>query len=100
MIFGGSEEALHQNDDDEQGENIAEIGTQPAGELGAFSGIGFREVVIEAPAPATDAEQQIDDCADGQQQIADEEVFAIQHAAAADELQIAPDIEAEDAGHA
>lgn len=56
MIFGGSEEALHQNDDDEQGENIAKIGTQPAGELGAFSGIGFREVIFEAPAPATDAE--------------------------------------------
>ena len=56
--------------------------------------------MIEAPAPATDAEQQIDDCADGQQQIADKEILAILHAACADELQVAPDIEAEDAGHA
>ena len=93
MIFGGSEEALHQNDDDEQGENIAKIGTQPAGELGAFSGIGLREVIFEAPAPAADAEQQIDDCADGQQQIADKEILAILHTACADELQVAPDMQ-------
>ena len=55
--------------------------------------------MIEAPAPATDAEQQIDDCADGQQQIADKEILAILHAACADELQVAPDIKAENAGH-
>ena len=58
-------EALHQNDNDKHREDIAEIGAQPAGKLGPGAGIGFLQVVVEAPAPAADAEQQINDGTDG-----------------------------------
>ena len=59
---------LHQNDQDQHGQYKAEVVLQPAGHLEAAAGVALGQVVVKIPAPAGDAEQQVDEAAAGQQQ--------------------------------
>ena len=58
---------LHQNDQDQHGQYKAEVVLQPAGHLEAAAGVALGQVVVKIPAPAGDAEQQVDEAAAGQQ---------------------------------
>ena len=58
---------LHQNDQDQHGQCKAEVVLQPAGHLEAAAGVALGQVVVKIPAPAGDAEQQVDEAAAGQQ---------------------------------
>ena len=62
-------------------------------DAGALIDLG--NILIKAPAPLADAEQQIDKRAYRQKQVRHEEVLGIKHIPAADKMQIAPDIIAE-----
>ena len=85
---------------DQRRQNELEIGLQPLGEFQALALVGLRHILVEAPAPFADAEQQIHQRADGQQQAAHEEVLAVQHVLAQNGMEIAPDVVAEHAGQA
>ena len=92
---------LHQNDQDQHGQCKAEVVLQPAGHLEAAAGVALGQVVVKIPAPAGDAEQQLDEAAAGQQYVADEEILEIQHgAASAHGLDKAPGVVAQSAGQA
>ena len=50
-------ESLHQNNQNQNGQDELEVGLQPLLHFDADTGIGFLEVVVRAPAPLGDAEQ-------------------------------------------
>ena len=56
--------------------------------------------MVEAPAVLCDAEQQEDQRAERQQEIADEKILTVENAASSDDGQITPYVEAEHAGDA
>ena len=64
------------------------------------SRVDFFNIVIKAPAPFGDAEEEIDKCACGKKNIADYEILAVKNISAADEFNVAPDVVAENAGNA
>lgn len=60
-----SNQPLHQNDQDQDGQNELEVGSEPLFQLDADAGVGLGKVVLGAPAPFGDAEQQVDQGANG-----------------------------------
>ena len=67
--------------------------------LEAFAGVDFLLVVVPAPAVAGDAEQQVDEGAQRQEEVADEEILHIQHRTAEDgEAVPGPDVVAQHTG--
>ena len=70
---------MEQDDDDQDRQHPLEIGLELGRELDARALVGLGEILIEAPAPLHDAEQQIHERADGQQEVAHKEVLAVEH---------------------
>src|SRR5699024_664603 len=100
--FSGSDQALNQDHQDQDGQHELQVPLKPLGlgQLDALSGVGLGKVLVVAPAPLADAEQQEDQRADRQQQVADQEVLGVQNVLAAQEGQAAPDVVAQHTGHA
>ena len=95
------QQPLQQDHHDQHRQHELEVGLEPAGQAGAAAGIGLGQVFVKAPAPAAHAEQQVDQAADGQQQVADQEVLAVQHGGTgAQRLEAGPDVVAQHAGQA
>ena len=92
--------ALSQYDDHYHRKNLSQIEAESLGELQASALVGFGHELIPAPAIAGAAEQAVDERTDGQQVIADNEVFKVHDAGAFTKgLYPRPGAEAEDAGH-
>ena len=72
-------EAEGKDEQNDQRQTIGQIAAHPVLHPGAFAGVDFLFVVLPAPAAAGNAEQQIDQRAQRQEQIADEEILKIQH---------------------
>ena len=64
-------QSLHQNHQNQHRQYKTEVILQPAGHFKAAAGVALGQVVVKIPAPAGDAEQQVDQAAAGQQQIAE-----------------------------
>jgi len=79
-------------------QDVGDIEADPLREGDAFAGVGFFDEVVPAPAVAARAESEVDEAAEREEVVADEEVFEIEDARArAEGLEAAPDIEAEHA---
>lgn len=79
-------------------EDVGDIEADPFRERDAFAGVGFADEVVPSPSVAARAECEVDEAAERQEVVADEEVFEIEHArAGAERLEAAPDVEAEHA---
>ena len=82
-----------------EGQAIGQIAAHPVVHLEAFAGVDFLLVVVPAPAVAGDAEQQVDEGAQRQEEVADEEILHIQHRTAEDgETVPGPDVVAQHTG--
>ena len=97
-------QALDQDHQDQDGQHHGKIDMEQRLENAALrqlqtgAGVCLRQELIEAPAPFGDAEQQVHQGADGQQQIADNKVLAVQHILAQEGMEAAPQVVAQDAG--
>ena len=91
---------MEQDDDDQDRQHPLEIGLELGRELDARALVGLGEILVKAPAPLRDAEQQIHERADGQQEVAHKEVLAVEHVLAENGVEVAPDVVAEHAGKA
>ena len=90
---------LNEKKDQHAGQDVLEIRLEPVGEAGSLPLIGFGDEIVPAPAPSVAAEGEEEQGAEGQQVIAEEEVFQIQHGGAFPErLETGQDVEAERAG--
>ena len=102
FVLSGDElivQAEHEDEQDDEGQAIGQVAAHPVVHLEAVAGVDFLLVVVPAPAVAGDAEQQVDEGAERQEEVADEEVLQIQHCAAEDgETVPCPDIVAQHAG--
>lgn len=92
------EQSPDQDPEDEDRKHVLEVRLHPAGHLHAGSHIDLRHVLVEAPAIAGGAEEDEEERAAGKDKARDEEVFRIEDAACAQEVDVLPDIEAQDAG--
>ena len=91
----------HQQDHQNQhGQDELEVDLEPGGHPQAGALVGFRQILVKAPAPLRDAEQKVDQRTNRQQQVRDDEVLAVQNIARADDVDIRPDIVAKHAGQA
>ena len=82
-----------------QGQDVGSVEAYPFGEGHTFAGVCFFDEVIPAPAVTTGTESKVDQAAQGQQVVADEEVFQVEDAGAfAQRLETAPEVETEYAG--
>lgn len=78
------------NQNDER-QDVGSIETNPFRESYAFAGICFFDEVIPAPAVTTGTESKVNQAAQGQQVVADKEVFQVKYAGAfAQRLEVAP----------
>ena len=66
-----SNQSLNQDNEDQHRQNKLKIGLEPFFQLDACAGIGFFKVVLCTPAPFGHAEQQVNQRANGKQQVAD-----------------------------
>ena len=97
-LFKLVDEAEDEDEGDERGQDVAAIDAQCVRELRAAAGVSFGEEVLPAPAEAVRTVEREGDAAKGQDQVRDEEVFEIENAGrAAERVETAPDVEAEDA---
>ena len=94
-----SHKSADQNDQDEDGEDELEIGFHPAGHFHAAAFIDFFDVIVKAPAEAGNAEEEVHQGTAGEEEIADQEVFAVQHVPSSDEVHAGEDIVSQDAGN-
>ena len=92
------EQSPDQDPEDEDRQHVLEVRLHPARHLHAGSHIDLRHVLVEAPAIAGGAEEDEEERAAGKDKARDEEVFRIEDAACAQEVDVLPDIEAQDAG--
>ena len=91
--------AVEEDVENDQRQNIGCIEADPFREAYALTGVGLGDEVIPAPAIAARAEAKVDKASQRQQVVADEEVLQVKHAGAlAERLDIAPDVEAKNAG--
>ena len=91
--------AVKEDVENDQRQNIRCIEADPFREGHALTGVGLGDKVIPAPAIAARAEAKVDKASQRQQIVADEEVLQVKHAGAlAERLDIAPDVEAKNAG--
>ena len=91
--------AVEEDVENDQRQNIRRIEANPFREAYALTGVGLGDEVIPAPAIAARAEAKVDKASQRQQVVADEEVLQVKHAGAlAERLDIAPDVEAKNAG--
>ena len=93
-----SHKSADQNDQDEDGEDELEIGFHPAGHFHAAPFIDFFDVIVKAPAEAGNAEEEVHQGTAGEEEIADQEVFAVQHVPSSDEVHAGEDIVSQNAG--
>ena len=102
FVLSGDElivQAEHEDEQDNEGQAIGQVAAHPVVHLEAFAGVDFLLVVVPAPAVAGDAEQQVDEGAQRQEEVADEEILHIQHRAAEDgEAVPGPDVVAQHTG--
>ena len=77
-----SKQALPNQKQDQQRQQISHIGPEQSGNFWPVSSVGLLPVILKPPAEAGHAEQQITEGADGQDQIADQKIFQIQNCAA------------------
>ena len=94
-----SHKSADQNDQDEDGEDELEIGFHPAGHFHAAPFIDFFDVIVKAPAEAGNAEEEVHQGTAGEEEIADQEVFAVQHVPSSDEVHAGEYIVSQDAGN-
>ena len=91
--------AVEEDVENNQRQNIRCIEANPFREAYALTGVGLSDEVIPAPAIAARAEAKVDKASQWQQVVADEEVLQVKHTGAlAERLDIAPDVEAKNAG--
>ncbi len=93
-------QSLNQNDQDQHWQNELEVVFQAWTDLESGTGICLCQILIEAPAPFRYTEQEVDEGTDRQQQIADQKILCIQDVTVSDQVQVAPDVVAEDTWHA
>ena len=70
----------------------------PPGEPEPAAGVGLRQIAVKAPAPLGGAEEEIDQRPAGEQEIAHQEVLAVQNVPPADGVDAAPHIVPQDTG--
>ena len=87
----------NENDKNQSGENVAEIGKKPRGHLDALSGVAFKKIGVLSPAELVNAEQEIDERADGEKQIGDNEILKVKDAFA-EKRDVRPKVVGEDGG--
>ena len=87
----------HCHDD---GQDVGHVGTHPFGYLQTGAFIGFAHEFFPAPAVAGGAEDDENQRTYGQQDIADDEVFAVQDIPAGNGTEAAPEVVAQQAGEA
>lgn len=91
-------QAPNQNDEDQYRQYILKIRLEPERHLETAACIDFRDVLIKAPAPLGRTEEQVDERACREQDIAHEEVFTVQDIAVSEEMHAGEHIVAENAG--
>lgn len=69
------EVALHEDDQDQDRQNPRHIKAQAAGVFEALAGVGLGEEILPAPAAAGDAEKQIDEAAEREDVVCDDEIL-------------------------
>lgn len=77
-----------------------EVRLEPPGQLHAAAVVALGQVLVEAPAPFRDAEQQEHQRAAGQQKVAHQEILGVHNVLARQELHAAEQVEAQQAGEA
>ena len=91
--------ALHENEEHDERQDIFDVQAQPLREHEALAGVRFGDEVVPSPAAFVAAEEQEHHRAEGQQVVADDEVFQIEdHGAGAEGLDAGQHVEAEGAG--
>ena len=90
---------LHENEEHDERQDIFDVQAQPLREHEALAGVRFGDEVVPSPAALVTAEEQEHHRAEGQQVVADDEVFQIEdHGAGAEGLDAGQHVEAEGAG--
>ena len=73
-------ETEDEDNEDQNGENVAEIGAEACGHLDALSRVTFEKVFVFAPTKIVDAEQKINERSDRKKKVGDDEVFKVEDA--------------------
>lgn len=92
------QQALEQDDDDQDRQHPLEIGLELGRELDARALVDLGNVLVKAPAPLGRTEEQVDERACREQDIAHEEVFTVQDITISEEMHAGEHIVAENAG--
>ena len=91
-------QASNQNDEYQHRQYILKIRLDPERHLETAARIHFRDVLVKAPAPLGRTEEQVDQRACGEKDIAHEEIFTVQDIAVPQEMHAREHIVAENAG--
>ena len=88
-------QTLHQDHNNQDRQAEREIPAKPLRNLKSLTGIDFRDILVEAPAEFHRTEQRVNHRADRQEQIADDEILAVEDITPADQMHVAEHIVAQ-----
>lgn len=98
---GGLNQPLNDNHDNQNRQNELQQRLQRARQANALARVRFFQIFVKAPAPLRYAEEQINQAANREQQVGNNEILPVQHGTAcAKRLETAPQVEPQHARHA